>query len=279
MKTEKQLIGSWYEVQEIAPDVFWIKEPGLVSFYLFKDKKQGLFIDTGLGLSENAFKELLSHFDLTQFEVICTHAHCDHIGFNSFARICFISQIEFEKFKYQNEDKQLKYFLENLNENALTPLILQRQNNKLIGELSWNPTGYLSAGDIYNFSKWSFEVIATPGHTSGSLSFYERSLNYIFVGDLVYSGTMYLHLKDSDNDDFANSLDLILSIIDKNPNIKIWPAHNEIPLNVQLIEETREVFEMIQKGLISSSRIIPKDKIFEEGQLFISGLVKIIKKT
>lgn len=279
MKTEPQTIGNWYVVSEIAPNVFWIKEPGLVSFYLFKNNNHGLFIDSGLGLSEKAFMDLLRHFSILEYEVICTHAHADHIGLNSFSSNCKLSKIEWEKYLRQNEFKQLDYFLESLVATQLTPSILNEVGNKIIGNLKWKPSGYLNHGETYHFHDWSFDVIETPGHTSGSLIFYEKNLKFIFVGDLIYSGTMYLHLKDSNTESFNNSLDLLLSLLKINPDIKLWPSHNGIPLDLDFVFKTKLVSDLINKGQIKSIQKVPKDKIFEEGQLFIHDSVKLIMRS
>lgn len=279
MTTKCQVISNWYLVNEIAPDVFWIKEPGLVSFYLFKSNNRGLFIDSGLGLSEKAFIDLLSHLGIHEYEVICTHAHSDHIGLNSFASSCKLSKIEWEKYLRLNEFRQLDYFLEYLAVSNSTPSILNESENKIIGNLKWNPNGFLKQGDTYQFHEWSFDVIEAPGHTSGSLIFHEKNLNFIFVGDLVYSGTMYLHLKDSNFEDFRDSLDLLLNLVKVNADVKIWPAHNCIPLDLNFISKTRMVLDLIHQGHISSIQDIPKDKIFEEGQLYIHESVKLIMRS
>ena len=277
MSNEPIIICNWYVVREIATNLFWIKEPGFVSFYLFKRGNQGLFIDTGIGLSEKAYLELLRHFDIHEFEVICTHAHSDHIGFNSFAKNCRLSQKEWDKFNLQNEDKQLDYFLESLEQKNELPSIAQEPENKIIGKLKWQPNGFLKAGDHYSFHDLNFDIFESPGHTSGSLIFYEPNLNFIFVGDLVYSGTMYLHLKDSDFIDFIKSLNYLLELINKNPEIKIWPAHNDIPLEKDFIIKTSMVTQLIQQNKIRSIQTISKDKIFEEGELYIHQNVKLIR--
>ena len=279
MNIEQNIIGDWYIVRKIAPDVFWIKEPGLVSFYLFKNQSNGLFIDTGLGLSKSAFIFLTQHFGIKKYEVICTHAHSDHTGLNSFASECKLSRTEWEKYRAQNEDQQLGYVLEQLVADNSTPSILNKSGNSIVGNLEWKPSGYLQNGNVYHFHNWSFDVYETPGHTSGSLTFHEKSLNFIFVGDLIYDGTMYLHLKDSNIEDFSHSLNTLISIIENNPGIKVWPAHNSIPLDANFITNTKSVLSLISMGLLKSNQIIPKDKIFEEGRLFKHGSIKLITRS
>lgn len=45
---------------------------------------------------------------------------------------------------------------------------------------------YLSAGDLLPFGSFNLEVLATPGHTPGSLSF--KVGNHLFTGDTLLAG-------------------------------------------------------------------------------------------
>ena len=273
------LVANWYQVKEISKNVFWIKEPDLVSFYLFKYQDEALFIDSGLGLSEKSFIGLCQYFSIKKYSVICTHAHSDHIGLNAFAEKCFISVTEWEKFLLQGEDKQLGYFLADLEKRNCLPSVLNKKDDRIIGNLAWKPTQYLTSNEVFTFHDWSFQIYETPGHTSGSLVFYEQRLNFIFVGDLVYNGTMYLHLKDSFCKDFLNSLNTLIKIIEMNPGIKIWPAHNGIPLESNFVFKTKLVLNLIIQKKIQSIQMVAKNEIFEEGQLFIHDSIKIITRS
>ena len=47
-------------------------------------------------------------------------------------------------------------------------------------------TKSLTEGEILNLSKENLEIIETPGHTPGSVSFYHKQSDTIFVGDLLF---------------------------------------------------------------------------------------------
>lgn len=49
---------------------------------------------------------------------------------------------------------------------------------------------YLNEGDILHFGAIHLEVLATPGHSPGHMSFYFRDTNRIFVGDTLFAGSI-----------------------------------------------------------------------------------------
>ncbi|KAA6309125.1 putative metallo-hydrolase, partial [termite gut metagenome] len=53
------------------------------------------------------------------------------------------------------------------------------------------PTGkYLKDGDTVSFGNTVLEVIHVPGHSPGSLVYYNRTDNCIFAGDVLFQGSI-----------------------------------------------------------------------------------------
>jgi len=50
--------------------------------------------------------------------------------------------------------------------------------------------GYLNEGDVVSFGHTSFEVLHVPGHSPGSICFYCRAENILFVGDVLFCGSI-----------------------------------------------------------------------------------------
>ena len=46
----------------------------------------------------------------------------------------------------------------------------------------------LNQGQVLEFGNRSFEVLFTPGHTPGHVSFYEASEGVLFDGDVLFDG-------------------------------------------------------------------------------------------
>ncbi len=269
-----RIVADWYLVQEIGPNIFWIKEPSIVSFYIFKSGKKALFIDSGLALSDTDTETLLKELDIDEYQVVCTHAHCDHTGLNFGAKECGISKTEWEKYNFQNESTQRGNFLQVLKQTNKIPTSFDILNTKK-AEV-WSPTYFLEDGQTFSFSQWNFKVFSAPGHTCGSLMFLETTTNFLFSGDIIYTGKMYLHLKDSNFSSFALTIESICELVNKNDNVIIWPAHNIIPLPKEFPVQVKNAIEIYQSGGALPLAIWPKDSIFEEGHIYVIKDVELV---
>lgn len=272
-----QVIANWYEVKEIAPNIFWIREPNLVSFFLFRFNNEALLIDSGLGLSSAAAAELFSELNIKDYNVVCTHAHCDHIGLNAEARTCAISKSEWNKYVKQNEIKQLESFLKLLQDVGSSPSVLGR--DKIVGTKEWAPTHYIENGQEFSFGPWNFKIRQAAGHTCGSLMFHETNTNFLFSGDIIYNGKMYIHLKDSNFDQFRNSINELCELKKQIPELVIWPSHNSIPLPAEFAEKVKLTIQAHDRGEVVVAGIWPKDLIFEEGIVYKLDDVQFVERS
>lgn len=266
-------VGDWYLVREIGENIFWVNEPGHVSFYIFRQGHRALFIDSGLGLSKELGHSLLHHLGISEFLVYCTHTHCDHVGLNHMAKSVFLCKSEWEKYLRQNEFAQLQRYYSLLKGEKKWPTGTAINDSFR----KWTPAGFVSDGDTFVFGPWRFRTFEVPGHTSGSLAFFEQNQNNIFLGDMVYSGTLYFHLTDSSFGQYQRSLTRIKALVDQSDSqIGLWPSHNQIPLASDFLEDVKATIEAIKTGDIEHVRIWAKDAVFEEGVVYVNGLVKIV---
>jgi len=71
------------------------------------------------------------------------------------------------------------------------PLLQARGGAALFGleaPLSPEPTISLAEGDRISFGQYTLQVLFTPGHSSGHVSFYEPEAGIIFDGDVLFAG-------------------------------------------------------------------------------------------
>ncbi len=71
------------------------------------------------------------------------------------------------------------------------PLLRQNGGASFFGfeaPSSPEPDIELAEGDTISFGTYTFQVLFTPGHTPGHVSFYEPRANVIFDGDVLFAG-------------------------------------------------------------------------------------------
>jgi len=80
------------------------------------------------------------------------------------------------------------------------------------------PDRYLEEGDTLRFGAAAFEVLHTPGHSPGSLTFYSEGLKLAFVGDVLFRGSV--GRTDLPGGDQAVLIDSVVR--------KLWPLGNDM---------------------------------------------------
>lgn len=55
---------------------------------------------------------------------------------------------------------------------------------------AFRPTRWLEAGETLTLGKETFDVLFTPGHTPGHVVLFNKSANIVFVGDVLFAGSV-----------------------------------------------------------------------------------------
>lgn len=91
---------------------------------------------------------------------------------------------------------------------------------------STHPDIDMEDGGVFEIADVTLEVMATPGHSSGSVSLYCDELGVVFTGDAVSSAGPVPH--DGQFTDFARQLSSIgASILTLDGKTKIMPGHGD----------------------------------------------------
>jgi hydroxyacylglutathione hydrolase len=142
--------------------------------------------------------------------ILATHGHFDHIGAvgeikKSFDVPFYIN--EKDLFLVERLNETAKYFL-GYNPYFLPPKNIKELNNKTL-----------------HVSRFTFDVISTPGHTPGSVCFYFQKAKLVFTGDTLFkNGIGRYDFSYSDKKELFKSLKKILSLPDET---LIYPGHGE----------------------------------------------------
>ena len=156
-------------------------------FILFDENKDAFIVDPGAS-SENII-EAIEKNDLNIKYILLTHGHFDHVGAVAALKKRFKAPI------YLNKND--RNFLENPKEVRESAFGLQIE--------AANVDVFVNDGDEIPFSDDKIKVIASPGHTIGSVCYLFK--NYLFVGDTLFNGSIgRTDFPESDNSLMMESL-------------------------------------------------------------------------
>lgn len=139
---------------------------------IYDETKECIIIDAGCSNSseEQILKDFISENNLKPTHLLNTHYHIDHIIGNKFITETYHLKPE--------AHREGKVFWGN---GRMWGAIFGIKENDLIKAES-----FLQEGDVVKFGNTELQVIETPGHAAGSICFYNKTENYIIVGDLIF---------------------------------------------------------------------------------------------
>lgn len=246
----------WFNIHQLASHLYRIQEPGHVSFFLIKIDERAILLDSGLGIARRDFEKVLSDLSVKRFRVLSTHLHCDHAGFNFLAEKVYVSRTEFEKYQAISDEKQI------LNYHNLLKNYKSWPEEQITETADFSEKVEFIEENTLTVFDQKFEVIKSPGHTSGHLCFISHEHQSIFLGDLIYNGMLYLNLPDSHFGDYIKSLETILHLAEKN-QYSLLPCHNSIPLDIQYVRGAYEACLKIQKKMSTPVHSLEANSIFK----------------
>lgn len=145
--------------------------------YLLSDEsKECVIIDPGCYDSHE--REELTDFieanKLKPVKLLNTHCHLDHMFGNGFITETYKIKPEFDK----NEQQVFDSYLPSAN------------LYNLEASPSSAPEKYLKEGDIIKFGNSTLEIMSVPGHSPGSLTFFNREQKFMIAGDVLFFGSV-----------------------------------------------------------------------------------------
>ena len=161
-------------MMEVA--VFTFNEFSENTYLLYDATKACIIVDPGCNTRDE--QELFSGFielhGLKPVKLVNTHCHIDHVLGN----------------RYINE----KYGLELIAHRAEIPVLAAADISSKIYQINYDPSpeisSFLEEGDIVEFGETKLEVLFTPGHSPGSVSFYHKESKQVIGGDVLFQGSI-----------------------------------------------------------------------------------------
>ncbi|MFY9308064.1 MAG: MBL fold metallo-hydrolase [Bacteroidia bacterium] len=146
------------------------------TYVLYDETMECIIIDPGC-YDQKERTELAAFIEekkLTPVKLINTHCHLDHVFGNGFVAGKYNLKLEINKL-----DKQV-----------LDSFLMTASLYGLNADPSPQPSVYLEEGDKVKFGKSELEIVFTPGHSPGSITFYNREQKFMIAGDVLFYGSI-----------------------------------------------------------------------------------------
>lgn len=146
------------------------------TYVLYDETQECIVIDPGCYVSQER-SELADFIDknkLTPVKLINTHCHLDHVFGNAFIA---------DKYKVKLE-------IHKLDKPVLDALMPTAKMYGLNVSPSPEPSVYLNEGDQIKFGNSTLDIVFTPGHSPGSITFYNIKQKFMIAGDVLFYGSI-----------------------------------------------------------------------------------------
>lgn len=253
----------YYKIIDMGNGIYHIWEPAGVASSLITGKTKALLIDTGYGYGD--LKSVVCSLTDLPLRVVNTHCHLDHAGGN------YLFQKNTKELRNTDNDLQKisvekKNGIENqpesdshisihsyeetvyrLYQTEQKPLVIEKiLREKSPEEYPWpqnfNVEKYLEYkecmfdiledGEIIDLGERKVRVIFLPGHTMGSIVFFDEQTGTLFSGDNI-SNSLWIQFEQSENVyRFAEHL----REVQKLPIQKIISSHKQAPWPPEIIQ-------------------------------------------
>lgn len=189
-------MSQYYTPHLIGENIYHVYEPGGVYTTLIIGSKKALLIDTGYGYGD--LKKAVEALTDLPLIVVNTHGHFDHAGGNYQFNSVYINKDELPTyFWYLTEVKPLttKTLLAKRSEDGLSVIPPEldidwylKQNNRHFEMLSNH--------HVFDLGGRMVEAIFLPGHTRGSVVFYDDLSRLLMSGDDI-SPNLWIQFEQS----------------------------------------------------------------------------------
>lgn len=150
--------------------------PIQVNTMVLADEETGeaVIVDPGnCNLYEDSqLREYINEHNLLVKYIINTHPHIDHIAGNDWCVKEYRVPLYFHAAGMPIYEKAFAYAAAFGIEQSAFPL----------------PTAFLKEDDVIRFGNHQLQVLYTPGHCDGSVSFWDKVDKFVICGDLIFEG-------------------------------------------------------------------------------------------
>lgn len=154
---------------------YMVLGPFMTNTYIVWDEKtmNGLIVDPSF-TPEHIWQAAMKIGVHVQ-KIFLTHAHVDHMAGLNYIRGKYP---EAKVYMHEKDKPLLRNAALNLSNMMPEPVICE------------DPDIWVKEGDHITLDEIDFEVLDTPGHTPGGISFYSKKEGLVFTGDALFQGSI-----------------------------------------------------------------------------------------
>lgn len=221
-----------------------------VMMYLTVGSERAALIDSGFGVTDTlrSFVETI-----TPLPVICllAHGHPDHAGAAALFDWVYMSRRD-EPLLPVSLSAECR--LGDVANRGAGAALLEhfREHLVMTEKLEYEE---LNDGDVIDLGGKRLEVFAIPGHTAGSLAFYDREGNYALTSDCFSERTALVMLppeKRTGLSAYRDGIERFLSAV--NDSTVLYWGHGSAPLPVQVPRDMLRACDEVLDGLTDNDR-------------------------
>jgi glyoxylase-like metal-dependent hydrolase (beta-lactamase superfamily II) len=241
------LIDDWYATRSLGDGITLIWERQIKPYYRanmwhVRGRDRSVLIDTGFGLV--SLVESVPELREAGLLALGTHSHCDHVGgHHEFGcRAIHVDEAGILAAPTRDNTVATPYVVDDMFEGA-TPAWFDARTYAVKAAPA---TQVLVHGDVIDLGDRALEVIHLPGHSPGSVAFWDARNGVLFSGDVVHDGPVgigTLSLYHTDHDVFLASVE----------GLRDWPVEVVHAGHFDSFGRTR--FRAIIDGYIASRRV------------------------
>jgi hydroxyacylglutathione hydrolase len=183
------------------------------TYVLYNEQGQCCIIDPGCYFPEerDELKTVIEKTGLTPVLLLNTHCHLDHVFGN--------------KFVYETWSLPLHLHEKEVPVLDLAPAMgIQWQ---MPFENYSGPRVYLKEGEVIKIGEEELEILFTPGHSPGSVSFYHAAGGFVIGGDVLFDGS--IGRTDLPGSDYATLINSIQTKFFTLPDeTKVYSGHGPV---------------------------------------------------
>lgn len=183
------------------------------TYVLYNENRECCIIDPGCYFSEEKeqLKAEIEKAGLKPVLLLNTHCHLDHIFGNKFAHETWGLLLHIHE-----KEKPV------LDRGPASGLRWQLPFENYQG-----PLNYIKEGTAIKLGNEDLEVLFTPGHSPGSISFYHKAGGFVLGGDVLFNGSIgRTDLPGGDYDTLINSIQTKLFTLPD--DTKVYSGHGTV---------------------------------------------------